>query len=328
MTKVQVCREYLKKYPNYPNLKLARIIYSENNLLFKNVESVRSTIRTLTGNNGKSSRTYDKKYVTEAKPLNPYKLPESYEEKREAFVLPKACDNILLISDLHIPYHNIKAITIALDYGKANNVNTIFINGDLIDNHQVSRFETDPKKRSVKQEFDATKQFLVSLRAAFPDAAIYWLKGNHCIRWEKFLLMKVREIWDDEYFQLEERLQLNSVKVKLLDDKILVKAGKLSITHGHHIFKGVFTPVNPSRGAFLRAKQSLIVGHLHRASHHPEVDLDGKIISCWSTGCLCELKPNYSPMVSNSQHGFAHIMVEKNGDYTVKNYQIVNGKLH
>jgi hypothetical protein len=329
MNKRDVVREYLKKYPKFPNLKLARIIYSENNLLFKDVEAVRSIVRDLTGNNGKLKRIeVDERFKTSPKSYNPYNIPESYEEKREAFVLPKACDNILLISDLHIPYHNIKAVTIALDYGKANNVNTIFINGDLIDNHQVSRFETDPKKRSVKQEFDATRQFLVSLREAFPDASIYWLKGNHCIRWEKFLLMKVREIWDDEYFQLEERLQLNSVKVKLLDDKTLVKAGKLSITHGHHIFKGVFTPVNPSRGAFLRAKQSLIVGHLHRASHHPEVDLDGKIISCWSTGCLCELKPNYSPMVSNSQHGFAHIMVEKNGDYTVKNYQIVNGKLH
>ena len=328
MTKKNICQEYLKKYPDYPNLKLARIIYAENNLLFKDVEDARAAIRYCTGNFGKSNRKFAKEFKTDPKPLNPYNLPESHEEKREAFVLPKACNNILLISDLHIPYHNIEAITIALDYGKANNVNTIFINGDLIDNHQVSRFETDPKKRSVKQEFDATKQFLVSLRTAFPDADIYWLKGNHCIRWEKFLLMKVREIWDDEYFHLEERLQLNEVKVKLLDDKTLVKAGKLSITHGHHIFKGVFTPVNPSRGAFLRAKQSLIVGHLHRASHHPEVDLDGKIISCWSTGCLCELKPNYSPMVSNSQHGFAHILVESNGDYTVKNYQIVNGKLH
>ena len=141
-------------------------------------------------------------------------------------------------------------------------------------------------------------------------------------------MMKVREIWDDDYFHLEERLQLNEVKVHLLDDKVLVKAGKLSITHGHHIFKGVFSPVNPSRGAFLRAKQSVIVGHLHRASHHPEIDLDGKVISCWSTGCLCELRPNYSPLVSNSQHGFAHIIVEDSGDYTVKNFQIINGKLH
>jgi predicted phosphodiesterase len=329
MTKSTICREYIKKYPDYPNIKLARIIYNENKLTFKDVEDARGRLRYVAGKQGKQQRTkINKEDLQGTKPLNPYNLPESHEEKREAFVLPKACNNILLISDLHIPYHNIQAVTIALDYGKANDVNTIFINGDLIDNHQVSRFESDVKKRSVKQEFDATKQFLVSLRAAFPDAAIYWLKGNHCIRWEKFLLMKVREIWDDEYFQLEERLQLNSVKVKILDDKTLVKAGKLSITHGHHIFKGVFTPVNPSRGAFLRAKQSLIVGHLHRASHHPEVDLDGKIISCWSTGCLCELKPNYSPMVSNAQHGFAHITVENNGDYTVKNYQIVNGKLH
>lgn len=311
MNKVNIIKEYLKKYSSYPNLKLARIIYKDYNTIFKDIEDVRARIRYLTGNKGKDSKIYAKEFKTEPKVYNPYNLPKSYEEKREAFVLPKCCDNILLISDLHIPYHNIDAITIAIKYGLDNGVNTIFINGDLIDNHQVSRFETDPKKRSVKQEFDATKEFLQILRNTFPNASIYWLKGNHCIRWEKFLLMKVREIWDDDYFHLEERLQLNEVKVHLLDDKVLVKAGKLSITHGHHIFKGVFTPVNPSRGAFLRAKQSIIVGHLHRASHHPESDLDGKIISCWSTGCLCELKPNYSPMVSNSQHGFAHILVEK-----------------
>jgi predicted phosphodiesterase len=262
------------------------------------------------------------------RPKNPYNLPESYQEKREPFILPKVCNNILLISDLHIPYHDIDAITIALDYGKKENVNTIFINGDLIDNSQVSRFEKDMKKRSVKQEFDATKEFLVQLRAAFPDASIYWLKGNHCVRWEKFLEQKVREIWDDPYFHLEERLRLNEQNIKLLDDTVLVKAGKLSITHGHHIFKGIFVPVSPARGAFLRAKQSVIVGHLHRASYHTEMDLDGKVIGCWSTGSLCELRPNYSPLVSNAQHGFAHITIDKTGDFTVKNYQIINGKLH
>ena len=262
------------------------------------------------------------------RPRNPYKLPDSYQEKREPFILPKVCNNILLISDLHIPYHDIDAITIALDYGKKENVNTIFINGDLIDNSQVSRFEKDMKKRSVKQEFDATKEFLVQLRAAFPDASIYWLKGNHCVRWEKFLEQKVREIWDDPYFHLEERLRLNEQRVQILDDTVLVKAGKLSITHGHHIFKGIFVPVSPARGAFLRAKQSVIVGHLHRSSYHTEMDLDGKVIGCWSTACLCELRPNYSPLVSNSQHGFAHITIDKTGDFTVKNYQIINGKLH
>lgn len=313
-----------------PTKKLARIIYADNKLTFINLESPYSLLRYIEGKSGAKQRKKvqnTKFYMAESRSYNPYKLPESYEEKRDPFILPTSCNNILLISDLHIPYHNIEAVTIALDYGKKEKVNTIFINGDLIDNHQISKFESDPKKRSVKQEFDATREFLVQLRKAFPKALIYWLKGNHCIRWEKFLYSKVREIWNDDYFFLEERLQLNSVKVKILDDKVLVKAGKLSITHGHHIFKGAFTPVNPSRGAFLRAKQSLIVGHLHRPSHHPETDLDGKIISCWSTGCLCELRADYSPLVGNTMHGFAHIQIAKDGDYTVKNYSIIKGKL-
>ena len=313
-----------------PTLKLARIMYADNKLSFKDVEACRHSLRYIEGKSGKANLKWlqNKEFVMkENRPLNPYNLPESYEEQREPYILPVQCNNILLISDLHIPYHNIDAITIALDYGKAQKVNTIFINGDLIDMHQVSKFEHDPKKRSIKQEFDATKEFLVQLRKAFPKAEIFWLKGNHCVRWEKFLLTKVREIWDDDYFFLEERLQLNQVKVKILDDKTLVKAGKLSITHGHHIFKGAFTPVNPSRGAFLRAKQSVIVGHLHRPSHHPETDLDGKIISCWSTGCLCELRADYSPLVGNTMHGFAHIQIETDGDYTVKNYSIIKGKV-
>ena len=328
--KSEIARKYRKEFPDMPTLKLARIMYNENKLMFKDVEQARHRLRYIEGKTAHDRVQYVKNsefYMKEQRPYNPYKLPESHQEKREPFILPKGCDNILLISDIHIPYHDIDAITLAIEYGIKEKVNTIFINGDLIDNHQVSRFESDPKKRSVKQEFDATKAFLVSLRSAFPDAQIYWLKGNHCIRWEKFLLMKVREIWDDPYFTLEERLRLNEERIIMIDDKTLVKAGKLSITHGHHVFKGVFSPVNPARGAFLRAKQSVIVGHLHRASYHPEVDLDGKVIGCWSTGCLCELKPDYSPLVSNSQHGFAHILVESNGDYTVKNYQIINGKI-
>jgi predicted phosphodiesterase len=331
-SKADIARSYRDKYGmKMPSLKLARIMYAENNLTFKDVEDARDKLRYIEGKKGENQIDKIKKttyMMPQDRPKNPYNLPESYQEKRTPFKLPTACNNILLISDLHIPYHDIDAITLALNYGVENKINTIFINGDLIDNHQVSRFEKDPKKRSVKEEFDATKQFLRSLRATFPNAHIYWLKGNHCIRWEKFLMQKASEIWDDPYFHLEERLQLNEERVHLLDDKVLVKAGKLSITHGHHVFKGVFAPVSPARGAFLRTKQTVIVGHLHRASHHPEITLDGEVISCWSTGCLCELRPDYSPLVSNSQHGFAHILVEKDGNFHVKNFQIINGKLY
>lgn len=327
MKKTDIARNYRKEYGmEMPTLKLARIMYEKEKLSFKDVEECRTYLRAIEGKSwGGRAKNIIKK---EERLKNPYNLPESHQEKREPFILPTQCNNILLISDLHIPYHDIDAITIALEYGVREKVNTIFINGDLIDMHKASRFQPDPKKRSIKQEFDATKQFLRVLRQVFPDAEIYWLKGNHCIRWEKFLLQKAQEIWDDPYFQLEERLRLNEERIKILDDKVLVKAGKLAITHGHHVFKGIFTPVSPARGAYMKAKQNVIVGHLHRPSYHPEVDMEGKVNAAWSMGCLCELRPDYSPLISNSQHGFAHVIVEKDGGFTVKNFAIINGKLH
>lgn len=327
MTKADRAREFRNKYGiEMPTRRLAEIMYKKHYKEFKDVEDARYALRRIEGK-AKSGGTKIT-HPANQRPLNPYKLPESYAEKREPYKLPKACDNILLISDLHIPYHDIQAITIALDYGVQNKCNTIFINGDLIDFARISKFETDLSKRSVREEFDATKEFLRVLRATFPEAEIFWLKGNHCVRYEKYIMSKCHEIWDDPYYLLEERLRLNEERVKLIDDKVLVKAGKLSITHGHHIFKGIFSPVSPARGAYNKAKQSVIVGHLHRDSYHPEVDLDGNVVGCWSTACLCELRPNYSPLVSNSTHGFANILVEPNGNFHVKNFKIINGKLY
>jgi len=327
-----VVREYRKKYGmQMPTLKLARIIYKENKLLFSDVEAVRTKLRYIEGKKGARDRkkvASTEFAVKEDRPKNPYAIPESYKEDRKPLKLPLANNNILLISDLHIPYHDINAITTALDYGVQNKVNTIIINGDLLDFHGLSRFQHDPRKRSVKEEFEAAKSFLIVLRNTFPDALIWWIKGNHCIRYEQWLMTKVHEVFDDEYYHLENRLQLNEQKIRIIDDKVLVKAGKLSITHGHHIMKGFFSPVNSARGVYMKAKQSTIIGHVHKVSTHSGTNMDGKVITTWSTGSLCELKPDYSPLLSNYQHGFAHVVVEKNEDYTVKNYQIINGKLH
>ena len=331
MTKADIAREWRVKNPDMPTLKLARLIFNKNKLTFKDVEDARNRLRYIEGKMGKGAikalGVRNEFIKTEARPCNPYSLPESYKEDRSAFKLPLACNNILLISDLHIPYHDIDAITVALDYGQKEKVNTIFINGDLIDFARISRFQTDFKKRSVKQEFEAAKQFLVSLRKAFPAAEIYWLKGNHDIRLELWLAQKASEIWDDPYFHLEERLQLNEERIKLLDDKVLVKAGKLSITHGHHIMRGFFAPVNSARGVYMKAKQSTIIGHVHKVSTHSETDMDGNVVTTYSMGSLCEKQPDYSPLVSSYQHGFAHVTVQDNGDYTVRNYQIIKGKI-
>ena len=113
----------------------------------------------------------------------------------------------------------------------------------------------------------------------------------------------------------------------LIDDNKLVKAGKLFINHGHLLLRGAFSPVSPARGAYVKAKQSIIVGHTHKISEHTETNLNGEITTTWSTGCLCELSPDYVPFANNYSHGFAHVVVETNGDFKVQNKRIYKGKI-
>lgn len=328
--KTQLAREVCKKFPKHADKTIASKLYKDNPLVYKDVEDARSSVRYIRGHAGSHSRKHiaEKSLVTPVKnDSNPYKLPESYAEPKEPFVLPKAHNNILLISDLHIPYHDINAITVAIDYGKKNKVNTVFINGDLIDFYMLSRFEKDPRKRGVKAEFDATKEILRVIRKAFPNAAIYFHLGNHDMRYEKWLMAKAPEIFDDEYYSLEERLRLNEEKITIIPNIQVTKAGKLFIQHGDLFFKGIFSPVNAARGLYTKAKANMICGHTHSVSEHTEKDVRGEITTCWSTGCLSELQPDYNPYGNKYAHGFAHITTENNGNFTVRNYRIQNGKL-
>jgi hypothetical protein len=78
----------------------------------------------------------------------------------------------------------------------------------------------------------------------------------------------------------------------------------------------------------MKAKQSVLISHVHKVSQHVEVNMDGESFGAWSTGSLCENRPDYSPLVSCYQNGFAHITIDNNNDFQVRNYHIINGKLH
>jgi len=131
MRKHEIIREYLKRFPDHADLTMAKKIYADHPLVWKSVETVRSSIRAIKGKKpqmpGHGAYNDKSLYVDRTFNYNPYKLPDSEEKIREPYVLPIADNNILLISDLHIPYHNIQAITLALDYGKENKVNTVII---------------------------------------------------------------------------------------------------------------------------------------------------------------------------------------------------------
>jgi predicted phosphodiesterase len=329
-SKNEIVKNYLRKFPNTPSLSVAKKIYAENSPDFKDIEDARSTVRRLRGLVGDVRRKSltDKSFIVEKfKFANPYNIPKSDAVKPKVFHLPAKDNNVLVISDLHIPYHDVKALTVALDYGVREKINTVFINGDLIDFYQISRFTNVERKRSVKEELEIAKEFLNILRSTFPVASFYFLLGNHDIRLQHYLASKAPELLDVEEFQLEFLLDAEKYGMKVLEDTVLVKIGKLAVTHGHLLIRGIFAPVSAARGAFLRAKASVLIGHTHKISTHSETTINNKVITCYSTGCLCELTPAYNPFGNNFTHGFSHIRTEANGNYKVRNLQIIEGEL-
>lgn len=326
MTKSELAKQWRSENRDMPTRKLARLMYNDNSLLFTDVEDARKFLRYIEGKSGTANRKHMKKtdlIITEARPYNPYSLPDSDETIYEPFILREK--KVLILSDIHIPYHSIEAITAALDYGKSENPDCILLNGDTMDFHGLSRFAKDPKKRSFAAELEAFKSFFDVLHKTFPKARKVFKLGNHEERYFHFLHTKARELDGVDEFELENIIKARANGIEIIGGKRIIKAGGLNIIHGHEFATSFFSPVNVARGLYLRGKTSAIQGHNHQTSEHTESDMDGKITTTWSVGCLCELHPEYMP-INKWNHGFA--IVEIDGEnFSVINKRIYKGKM-
>lgn len=327
-SKTNIIKGYLDQFPNAKTKTLSNLIYEENKELWASAESVRSLVRRIRGNNGDKCRKHaDPKHKKpNGKSGDPFKLPHSEEPDWADVLIPPGNNRILLLSDIHLPYHSIEAVTKAIEYGnKKDGVNTVILNGDILDFYQASSFARDPRKKDLAYEFEVFKEFISKLYFALGEPKIYFKCGNHEERFERYLFVKAPELIGIDEFKLDILLEFGKYGIEYVDKKRIIKAGDLAILHGHEFGRSIFSPVNPARGAFLRAKDSVIVGHNHQSSEHTEPTVNGRIITTWSTGCLCGLNPEYMP-INKWNHGFAYI--ETSGEeYKVSNKRIYKGEI-
>ena len=321
-----IAKEYLLKFPNTATLTLAKTIYAKNKSVYNSVEHVRTTLRAIRGTKGEKARKEE--HVDFRKQLNTIRkdTPKGESDKIEPYHLPKANRKVLMLSDIHFPMQDDDALFAALEFGLEKEVDTIWLNGDIMDMYALSRFEKDPRKRNFKYEIDVTRNFLKNLRRLFPKALIIYKLGNHENRWEAFLRNKAVELLDMEEFKLSIILHFEEHNIKMIEDKQMAYCGELKVLHYHELpLKS--GGVNPARAVYLKTGESVIGGHYHRKSEHVERTLGGKLVKVYSTGCLCQLHADYMPF-NNWSHGFAYIQVDKNGSYVVENKTIIDGKIY
>lgn len=320
-----LAEDLIRKFPDSPSLTLARRLFADHPERIATLDAARSAIRGVRGAIGKKDRHLATIPREHQKPHNPLGLPDSDETIWEPFFI-EGEQKIGVFGDVHIPYHHITSLTAFLQWLKRQNPETLLINGDLCDFHGLSRFEKNPKARNLAGERAATLQFFEVLRKLFPKARIILKLGNHDERLEKYLAVKAPELLDINEIQFDSLFKLENYGIELVGQKRIIRAGGLSILHGHEYPTPVIGPVNAARGLFLRAKDSALVNHHHQVSEHTESTIKGEIITCWSLGCLCELHPAYAP-INKWSHGGAIVELDDKGNYEVWNKRILHGKV-
>lgn len=319
----EMAKRLCLKHPDAPAKTLARRLVRESSGAITQ-EQARKRISRQFGVNGKKDRK-------NAKPVAPREqrkageqrpMPKSLAESWTPHVMD-VLGPVGIISDVHVPYHSEIAVASAIGFLKDQNLTGLLLNGDIADFYAISRYMKDPTQRDFKGELDAVRTFIEYVRHEFPQIPIVYKAGNHEERWTHWLWQHAPEICDDHRMSLGAWLDLDKHDITLVEDQRPVMLGKLPVLHGHELPRGMAAPVNVARGVFLRTGSSGLVGHSHRTSNHAESDMWHHETACWSTGCLCDLRPDYA-RINRWNWGFATATVHKGGAFDVQNYRVMS----
>jgi len=232
----------------------------------------------------------------------------------------------LVVSDMHLPYHDRVALELAVREAVRRRVVGVLLNGDVLDSHELSDHEKDPRAARYVAEVEAGRRLLVWLRSSLPRARLIYKEGNHEERLTRYVFNRAPALFGLEAVTLPELLGCVGLGVEWVSDRRVVRLGNLNVIHGHEYRGGVSAPVNPARGVYLKARSVVLCGHWHRTSEHHERNIRGKSEAAWSVGCVCQLSPRYAPL-NNWNLGFAFVRVGRDGGFEVDNRRVLSGKV-
>ena len=114
MTKSEIAREFIARFPDVENRTLARLMFKEQPKVFTTLENARNTVRHVRGASGAKQKRHiaDKSAF---KPLGWQKniMPKTQATSRKPVILDGAL-KVLILSDIHIPYHDEVAVAAAI----------------------------------------------------------------------------------------------------------------------------------------------------------------------------------------------------------------------
>jgi len=225
---------------------------------------------------------------------------------------------VAVLGDIHVPYHDEKALKIALKIIKRYKPDQIKLIGDIVDFYSISKYMKDPGRiTQLQDDIDKTKEILERIRDSSPKSKVEYLEGNHENRFDRVLKTKAPELWCLRDLSVERQLDLKKLGIKYNTSHTDI--GDFTYTHG--------TIVRKHSGYTARAHAedhgSLIHGHTHRLGSYFRSDGRG-YVQAHENGCLCDLKPEFINGRADWHHGFSMVTHDKLTH--VEQVRIINGE--
>lgn len=251
---------------------------------------------------------------------------------------------ILCISDIHIPFHNKRMLSQAIEDNL--DADLVVVNGDLIDCFSVSRYDRFTKAVTLLQEYAITLEFVKELSEKFPMVVL--TMGNHEHRVSRFISSTfdvnqkiianssrfapgghiLASLAEGNLFDVEGAFigSYNFTNVTYTADRTpwFVKIGKTLFVHPYKGVGGKYplkTVINNYRELlpFIDDVDCVVLGHTHTAGETYENGV--KLIE---QGCLC-LPQEYAIDAFRQpfMNGYAVIHQDRNGNTIFEDSRVV-----
>lgn len=247
--------------------------------------------------------------------------------------VPLAIKKALIVPDLHIPFHDRKALKLMLKVASSIGVDEVVLLGDVVDFYSVSQFGKDPRVSTLlTEEISAARAFLDELDSLFPSAKKVYLSGNHEQRLENYLIDKAPGL-----FGLTEVRFLFGLNQRPLWTYVPFGRAQGYRVLGSELYAFHRPKASTPKQHISRVFVSSLYGDIHKIESAHAVTLDGRHLLAHCPGWLGDVSSrvfDYMPSVPQWQLGFAVVYLDTSTSlfhveqFEIKNHStILHGKI-
>jgi predicted phosphodiesterase len=253
--------------------------------------------------------------LTELSPHDEDGIP--YITKRKV----KGIYKILVLPDIHVPYHCESAIEAAIQLGEIFQPDEVIQLGDLLDCYTLSTYSRSSYRQgNISLEINQAKDLLDKIKKRTGAKRATLLEGNHEARIRKYVLSKAPELASLKQLRVDHMLELGDIGWSFIPEHKFYQINDVFFTHGE------YANMHSAKKHIDEYRVTVVHGHTHRITSRYHRGLD-KTIAGVELGFLGSFEVGAEFVKrANWQHGVGTVVIDEN-DHWINAHHIQNGKV-